>query len=91
VKRGATFIPTKLGISLIEALEMVDGTLVTPETRRRVEEYMELIERGEMRYGDAMEKALAMYEQLYARLEERLWDVAKALAEGAGGEDKKNR
>jgi len=30
-------------MSLIEALETVDTSLTTPETRRRLEEYMEMI------------------------------------------------
>jgi len=82
VKRVRKIIPTKLGISLIEALESVDTSLTTSETRRRVEEYMEMIERGEISYDEALDKSLKTYKQLYIKLEEKLWDVARKIVEG---------
>ena len=47
------FKPTELGMRLIELLEDVDERLVTPETRRRVEELMAEIEAGRIGYDEA--------------------------------------
>jgi len=83
IKRGEAIIPTRLGMSLIEALEMVEGSLATTDTRRRVEEYMDLIEKGAISYSEAIEKSLTIYEQLFTRLEKRIWEVGKIIADGA--------
>jgi len=88
VKRGRKIIPTKLGMSLIEALETVDTSLTTPETRRRVEEYMEMIEKGEISYEEALDKSLKTYKQLYSKLEEKIWDVARKIVEGIKSDEK---
>ena len=52
IKESKTFKPTELGMRLIELLESVDERLVTPETRRRVEELMAEIEAGKMGYEE---------------------------------------
>ena len=72
VKERKTFKPTELGMRLIELLEDVDERLVTPETRRRVEELMAEIEAGKMGYDEALEKAVSEYLPLYQRLEDGL-------------------
>jgi len=56
---------------LIELLGDVDERLVTPETRRRVEELMAEIETGKISYDEALEKAISEYLPLYQRLEDR--------------------
>jgi len=61
VKEKGTFKPTPLGMKLIEVLESIDPKLVTPETRRRIEEMMSRIERGEITYEEALEKATLEY------------------------------
>ncbi|RJS91383.1 hypothetical protein CW705_03990 [Candidatus Bathyarchaeota archaeon] len=65
VRERRVFKPTELGMKLIELLEDVDERLVTPETRRRIEELMEEIETGKIGYNEALEKAVSEYLPLY--------------------------
>jgi len=81
IKESKTFKPTELGMRLIELLESVDERLVTPETRRRVEELMAEIEAGKMGYEEALEKAVSEYLLLYQRLEDRLRRGSSEIAE----------
>ena len=53
------FKPTELVMRLIELLEDVNERLVTPESRRRVEELMAEIEAGKMDYEEALERAVS--------------------------------
>lgn len=69
VKDGGTFKPTELGVKLIELLESIDERLVTPDTRRMVEELMTMIDSGKISYDEALDEALRKYEELYAKLE----------------------
>ncbi|MEM1977259.1 MAG: DNA topoisomerase, partial [Nitrososphaerota archaeon] len=80
VKEKGAFKPTPLGMKLIEVLESIDPKLVTPETRRRVEELMSGIERGEMTYEEALEKAAIEYKGLFKKLVERMDEKAAELA-----------
>ncbi len=80
VKEKRAFKPTSLGMKLIEVLESIDPKLVTPETRRRVEELMNKIEAGELTYEEALEKAVAEYKPLYLELESRISSEASKLA-----------
>lgn len=75
-----TFKPTDLGMKLIEVLEAIDPKLVTPETRRRVEELMNLIEAGKMSYEEALEKAAEEYKKLFEKLRDRIGVEAAKLA-----------
>ena len=81
VKEGKAFKPTELGMGLIELLESVDERLVTPETKRRVEELMAEIEAGRIGYDEALEKAISEYLPLYKRLEEGLRRGSFEIAE----------
>ena len=72
VKERKTFRPTELGMRLIELLEDVDERLVTPETRKRVEQLMAEIEAGRIGYDEALERAVAEYLPLYQKLEDRV-------------------
>jgi len=72
VKERKVFKPTELGMKLIELLEDVDERLVTPKTRRRVEELMAEIEVGKMGYEEALERAVSDYLPLYQKLEHEL-------------------
>ena len=56
---------------LIELLEEVNERLVTPETRRRVEELMEEIEAGKIGYEEALDRTISEYSSLYQRLLEQ--------------------
>ena len=80
VKRGKVFKPTDLGLKLIQVLESIDPKLVTPETRRRIEELMAMIESGEITYEKALEKAVQEYKPLYLELENKISSEAIKLA-----------
>jgi len=80
VRRGKVFKPTDLGLRLIEVLESIDPKLVTPETRRRIEELMAMIESGEITYEKALEKAIQEYKPLYLELESKISSEAIKLA-----------
>jgi len=80
VRRGKVFKPTDLGLRLIDVLESIDPKLVTPETRRRIEELMTMIESGETTYEKALEKAVQEYKPLYLELESKISSEAIKLA-----------
>lgn len=80
VKEKGAFKPTPLGMKLIEVLESIDLKLVTPETRRRVEELMGRIERGEVTYEEALEKATLEYKGLFKKLVEKIDEKTAELA-----------
>jgi len=80
IKEKRAFKPTPLGMRLIEVLESIDPKLVTPETRRRVEELMEKIEAGELTYEEALKRAIEEYKPLYLELENRISSEAAKLA-----------
>ncbi len=67
-KRGGRFTPSKLGTNFIQLLEEIDKRLVTPETRRYVEEMMKKIEEGAISMEYALEKALNIYRELFHKL-----------------------
>ncbi len=71
-KRGGRFTPSKLGMNFIQLLEEIDKRLVTPDTRRYVEEMMRRIEEGEVSMEDALKKALEIYRKLYESLESNM-------------------
>jgi len=79
VKEGRTFKPTELGMRLIELLESIDEKLVTPDTRRMVEELMAMIDSGGISYDEALEKALREYEELFIKLEDALSARSRSL------------
>jgi len=72
VKEDKTFKPTELGMKLIDFLESVDEKLITPDTRRMVEEIMAMIDSGGISYDEALDKALREYEELFIKLEDAL-------------------
>ncbi|MCD6445073.1 DNA topoisomerase III [Candidatus Bathyarchaeota archaeon] len=69
-KRGRTFRLTRLGEKLINLLGDVNSQLVTPETRRLVEQVMGEVEQGKMTVDEALNYSLKIYRELYERLEE---------------------
>ncbi len=80
-KTGNYFTPTVLGMKLIEALAITDRRLVTPETRKMVEEYMMKIERGEAGLEESLDKSLQLYETLLKSCAERIEEISGLLAE----------
>ncbi|MEM3488078.1 MAG: type IA DNA topoisomerase [Nitrososphaerota archaeon] len=79
-RRSGVYIPTKLGLALVDSLELTDQRLVTPATRRTIEEMMNAIERGEIKYSDALDSAAKMYEPLFLKCLESIDNVAKKLS-----------
>jgi len=64
VKTGKSIRSTELGRALVEALRSVDERLVTPETRRRVEERMALVEKGLADWRELLRESLREYKEL---------------------------
>jgi DNA topoisomerase IA len=83
VKEGKTFKPTELGMKLIELLESIDVKLITPDTRRMVEELMAMIDSGGISYEEALERALREYEEMFIKLEDALSARSRSLLSGA--------
>ncbi|MEM0204180.1 MAG: type IA DNA topoisomerase [Nitrososphaerota archaeon] len=80
VRRGRSFYPTELGMKLVEALSSVDERLVTPDTRKFVEEFMEMVNKGTKTYDECLEQALKVYEELYKVCEAKIKDISEVLA-----------
>lgn len=72
--------PTGLGMALIDSLLEVDSRLVTPQTRRLVEEKMRLIETGAIQFNDALNDSANIYKQLLEACKERIGGISEALA-----------
>ncbi len=64
VKKGKSLRSTELGRALVEALRSVDERLVTPETRRKVEERMALVEKGLADWKELLRESLKEYKEL---------------------------
>jgi DNA topoisomerase IA len=64
VKTGKSIRSTELGRALVEALRSVDERLVTPETRRRVEERMALVEKSVADWRELLKESLREYREL---------------------------
>ncbi|MDW7978591.1 MAG: type IA DNA topoisomerase [Candidatus Caldarchaeum sp.] len=79
-KRGRQLQPTPLGMRLIEALSSADRRLVSPETRKMVEEYMEKIERREAELDESLDITLRTYEDLLKTCLEKIESISTALA-----------
>ncbi|GBC71565.1 DNA topoisomerase 1 [Candidatus Calditenuaceae archaeon HR02] len=79
-RSGGRYAPLPLGRALIEALKGVEKRLVTPETRRTVEEYMGRIERGEVSMGIALRDSIATYRELLERCASSIDVIAHRLA-----------
>ncbi|MEM3546778.1 MAG: DNA topoisomerase [Candidatus Bathyarchaeia archaeon] len=68
-KKSKTFVITQLGERLIRLLENVNAQLVTPDTRRFVEQIMGEVELGKRTVDEALNYALSIYSSLYEKLE----------------------
>lgn len=80
VKKDKSFYPTELGMKLVEALSGVDERLVTPDTRKFVEEFMEMVNKGAKTYDECLEQALKVYEELYKACEAKIKQISEVLA-----------
>lgn len=72
VKKHGSFFLTSQGETLIKILRSVDEKLVTPETRRYVEQMMIEVESGRLNLEEALSQSIKIYEQLYEELSKRL-------------------
>jgi DNA topoisomerase IA len=78
-KRRRSFYLSSLGENLINLLKDVDERLVTPDTRRYVEQLMAEVEDGKINMDKALREALKIYENLFDRVSTRLkmWEGEK--------------
>ncbi|MEM2740401.1 MAG: type IA DNA topoisomerase [Candidatus Bathyarchaeia archaeon] len=75
-KKGRSFHLSSLGESLINLLRSVDERLVTPDTRRYVEQLMIDVELGKRGVDEALGEALKIYEDLFDKTSARLKDTS---------------
>jgi DNA topoisomerase-1 len=80
-RQGGRYRPTLLGLKLVESLEKTDRRLVTPDTRKMVEQYMEALERGEAKLEECLETSLKTYGELLRLCRQRALEIGKHLAE----------
>jgi len=80
VKSKGRFRPTVLGKALIDSLEAIEPDLVTPGTRRYVEELMSMIEDGRVSIDKAFNDAVARYRSLYERCSRSRHKISTILA-----------
>ena len=91
VKSRGDFKPTPLGFSLIESLRKADQRLVTPETRRMVEEKMKMIEKGLENFEEALDSSAKTYEGLLNTCRERIEEITSSLAEAIPAQNRLKR
>ena len=70
-------IPTKLGITLIDALNKVVPEIIRPENRAKIEEYVKQIETGEKPFREAIEIALDFYKKKLRHCNSNIDEVRK--------------
>jgi DNA topoisomerase I len=87
-RQGGRYRPTLLGLKLVESLEKTDRRLVTPDTRKMVEQYMEALERGEAKLEECLETSLKTYGELLRLCRQRALEIGKHLAEAYMAETK---
>ncbi|PCN50119.1 hypothetical protein B6U99_06195, partial [Candidatus Geothermarchaeota archaeon ex4572_27] len=71
-----------------EALEAVNKRLVTPDTRRYVEELMDRITRGEVSMEEALRDAVARYLELFDECRRMSHVISERLREGLRSRDR---
>lgn len=75
-KKGRSFHLSSLGESLINLLRSVDERLVTPDTRRYVEQLMIDVELGRRGMDEALGEALKVYEELFDKISAKLKSIS---------------
>jgi DNA topoisomerase IA len=88
-KKRGRFIPTILGMKFIESLEKIDERLVTPETRKYVEELMNKVGEGRLSFDSALKESLSRYKELFKEILNNIDKVSETLSEGLVSEDDK--
>ena len=67
--------PTKLGIALIEALEMVEPEIVLPKNRARIEGFVKELSEGKNNYENVLGIALEFYKKKYYNISNQVEKV----------------
>ena len=58
-------IPTKLGVALIDVLNIIEPDIINPENREKIEKFVKEIERGKKSYKEALENAINFYQSKF--------------------------
>ncbi|RLG62415.1 DNA topoisomerase III [Candidatus Geothermarchaeota archaeon] len=85
-KQRGRFIPTILGMKFIEALEGIDKRLVTPDTRRYVEDLMNKVGEGKVSLDEALNISLNEYKKLFIEALHKKDVITQHLYEGLSNE-----
>ena len=65
VDEGRHLIPSKLGNALIDALGTVDPSIVHPENRAKIEDFVNQVAHGKKKYKDVLKFALELYKDRF--------------------------
>ena len=84
-------IPTKLGITLIDALDEIVPKIIRPKNRAKIEEYVKQIERGEKSFKEAVEMALEFYKKKLRYCNEKIDDLREEFRKYFKLKDPKNK
>lgn len=72
VNEHRRIIPTKLGVTLIDALEKYVPGIVKPKNRARIEKFVKQIETGEKKFDEAIQVALEFYKKKLKRCNKKI-------------------
>lgn len=65
VDKKKRVIPTRLGMALIDMLEIVEPDIIKPENRQKIEEFVWEIETGKKDYKEALDSAIEFYKKKF--------------------------
>ncbi|MEM1515352.1 MAG: DNA topoisomerase [Candidatus Bathyarchaeia archaeon] len=80
-KKRKSFYLSALGETLIDLLKDVDKRLVTPDTRRYVEQLMGKVEAGKVDMESSLKEALRIYEDLFDKVSIKLKTMKNIFGE----------
>ena len=63
--RNGHLIPTDLGIALIESFSKIDEDFILPKSREKIENYVEQVAKGKLKYEQALNQALTYYSEKF--------------------------
>ena len=65
VDEGRHLIPSKLGNALIDALGTVDPSIIHPENRAKIEDFVNQVAHGKKQYKEVLKFALELYKERF--------------------------
>ena len=65
VDEGRHLIPSKLGRALIDALGTVDPSIIHPENRAKIEDFVNQVAHGKKKYKEVLSFALELYKERF--------------------------